>query len=127
MAMLLRELDRGPAALPRGSELTLFNSREGLLGKIRDRAKLENISVLHVQVRMLPTHTPVGWVSPQIRFPTVQPLRGVQPDAVCGVGSSIPDLSFRDLGISPWGRPNRENCTLAEEQQTHRGRPFQSA
>lgn len=49
MTMLLRELDRGPAALPRGSELTLYNSREGLLGKIRDRAKLESLSILHVQ------------------------------------------------------------------------------
>ena len=49
MSMLLRELDRGPAALPRGSELTLFNSREGLLGSIRDRAQLEALSVLHVQ------------------------------------------------------------------------------
>lgn len=49
MTMLLRELDRGPAALPRGSELTLFNSRSGLLGSIRDSAKLRNLSVLHVQ------------------------------------------------------------------------------
>jgi len=30
-------------------------------------------------------------------------------------------------GDFPWGRPNRENCTLAEKQQTHWGRPFQSA
>ena len=49
MTMLLRELDRGPAALPRGSELTLFNSQTGLLGSIRDRAKLESLSVLHVE------------------------------------------------------------------------------
>ena len=49
MTMLLRELDRGPAALPRGSELTLFNSRSGLLGQIRDSAQLRNLSVLHVQ------------------------------------------------------------------------------
>ena len=37
MAMLLRELDRGPAALPKGSELTLFNSQENVLGGLRDR------------------------------------------------------------------------------------------
>jgi len=30
-------------------------------------------------------------------------------------------------GDSPWGRPNREICTLAEKQQTHWGRPFRSA
>ena len=28
MTMLLRELDQGPAALPKGSEITLFNNRE---------------------------------------------------------------------------------------------------
>lgn len=49
MAMLLQELDQGPAALPSGSELTLFNSRDGLLGKIWQKAKLENLSLLHVQ------------------------------------------------------------------------------
>jgi len=35
--------------------------------------------------------------------PTVQPLRVVQPDAVCEVGGSTPDLSYGDLGISPGG------------------------
>jgi len=30
-------------------------------------------------------------------------------------------------GDFPWGRPNREICTLAEKQHTHWGRPFQSA
>lgn len=49
MAMLLQELDQGPAALPRGSELTLFNTRDGLLGKIWSKAKLESLSLLHVQ------------------------------------------------------------------------------
>lgn len=49
MAMLLQELDQGPAALPQGSELTLFNSRDGLLGKIWYKAKLESLSLLHVQ------------------------------------------------------------------------------
>lgn len=49
MWMLLRELDRGPAALPRGSELTLFNSREGLLGTIKDKSQLESLFVLHVK------------------------------------------------------------------------------
>ena len=28
MTMLLQELDHGPAALPKGSEVTLFNNRE---------------------------------------------------------------------------------------------------
>ena len=49
MAMLLQELDQGPAALPQGSELTLFNSRDGLLGKIWYKAKLKSLSLLHVQ------------------------------------------------------------------------------
>ena len=49
MAMLLQELDQGPAALPKGSELTLFNFRDGLLGKIWYKAKLESLSLLHVQ------------------------------------------------------------------------------
>jgi len=40
-------------------------------------------------------------------IPTVQPLRVVQPDAVCEVGGSTPGLSLGDLGIS-LGRPNRE-------------------
>jgi len=31
--------------------------------------------------------------------PTVQPLRVVQPAAVCVVGGSTPDLSYEDLGI----------------------------
>jgi len=31
--------------------------------------------------------------------PTVQPLRVVQPDAVCEVGGSTPGLSHGDLGI----------------------------
>jgi len=30
-------------------------------------------------------------------------------------------------GVFPWGRPNRENCKLAEKQKTRWGRPFQSA
>lgn len=49
MAMLLQELDQGPAALPCGSELTLFNTREGLLGKIWAKGKLDSLSLLHVQ------------------------------------------------------------------------------
>jgi len=32
--------------------------------------------------------------------PTVQRLQAVQPDAVCEVGGSTPDLSYGDLGIS---------------------------
>jgi len=32
-------------------------------------------------------------------LPTVQPLRVVQPDAVCEVGGWTPDLSYGDLGI----------------------------
>jgi len=59
--------------------------------------------------------------------PTVQPLRVVQPDAVCEVGSSTPDSFIWGPGDFPWGRPNRENCTLAKKQQTHWGCPFQSA
>jgi len=59
--------------------------------------------------------------------PTVQPLRVVQPDAVCEVGGSTPGLSHGDLAIFLGGGPNREICTLAEKQQTHWGRPFQSA
>jgi len=31
--------------------------------------------------------------------PTVQPLRVVQPDAVCEVGGSTPELSYGDRGI----------------------------
>jgi len=31
--------------------------------------------------------------------PTIQPLWVVQPDAVCEVGGSTPDLSYGDLGI----------------------------
>jgi len=34
---------------------------------------------------------------------TVQPLRVVQPDAVCEVGGSAPALSHGDLGIIPGG------------------------
>jgi len=32
-------------------------------------------------------------------LPTVQPLWVVQPDAVCDVGGSTPDLSYGDLGV----------------------------
>jgi len=34
----------------------------------------------------------------KVALPTVQPLRVVQPDAVCEVGGSTPDLSHGDLG-----------------------------
>ncbi|KAK9866656.1 hypothetical protein WJX84_009216 [Apatococcus fuscideae] len=51
MTMLLRELDQGPAALPKGSEITLFNNRESpdVMGKTQEKAKLHSLSVLHVQ------------------------------------------------------------------------------
>ncbi|KAK9810370.1 hypothetical protein WJX72_009592 [[Myrmecia] bisecta] len=50
MTMLLRELDHGPAALPRGSELTLFNMRDAqhVMGKARTKADLRNLSMIHV-------------------------------------------------------------------------------
>ncbi|KAK9818136.1 hypothetical protein WJX72_007697 [[Myrmecia] bisecta] len=50
MTMLLRELDHGPAALPRGSELTLFNMREApvVMGSAREKAGIRNLSLLHV-------------------------------------------------------------------------------
>jgi len=51
------------------------------------------------------------WVLPEGDYgayryppPPVQPSRIVQPDAVCEVGSSTPDLSYGDLGIFPGGR-----------------------
>jgi len=36
-------------------------------------------------------------------LPIVQPLRVVQPDAVCEVGGSTPDVSYGDLGVFPLG------------------------
>jgi len=39
---------------------------------------------------------------------TVEVIRAGQPDAVCEVGGSAPDLSYGDLGIVPWGMPNGE-------------------
>ncbi|KAK9843129.1 hypothetical protein WJX74_007389 [Apatococcus lobatus] len=51
MTMLLQELDHGPAALPKGSEVTLFNNRESpdVMGKTREKAQLNSLSVLHVK------------------------------------------------------------------------------
>jgi len=40
--------------------------------------------------------------------PTVQPLRVVQPDEVCEVGSSTPGLSHGDLGTFPGGGPTEK-------------------
>jgi len=40
--------------------------------------------------------------------PTVQPLRVVQPDAVCEVGGSTPGLSHGDLGIFLGGGQSEE-------------------
>jgi len=40
--------------------------------------------------------------------PTVQPLRVVQPDAVCEVGGSTPGLSHGDLGIFLGGGQTEE-------------------
>jgi len=40
--------------------------------------------------------------------PTVQPLRVVQPDAVCEVGGSTPGLSLGDLGIFLGGGQTEE-------------------
>jgi len=40
--------------------------------------------------------------------PTGQPLRAVQPDAVCEVGGLTCGLSYGVLGSLPWGGPNRE-------------------
>jgi len=41
-------------------------------------------------------------------LPTVQPLRVVQPDAVCEVGGSTPGLSHGDLGIFLGGGQTEE-------------------
>jgi len=41
-------------------------------------------------------------------IPTVQPLRVVQPDAVCEVGGSTPGLSHGDLGIFLGGGQTEE-------------------
>jgi len=53
---------------------------------------------------------PFPWTSPRllIHSPTVQPLRVVQPGAVCEVGGSTPDLSYGDLGISLGGGQTEE-------------------
>jgi len=58
--------------------------------------------VLHVCVHTTRQSLPLS------RVPTVQPLRVVQPDAVCEVGGSTPDLSYGELGISPGeGHPEK--------------------
>jgi len=41
---------------------------------------------------------PIGYTFQEGTLPTVQPLRVVQPDAVCEVGGSTPGLSHGDLG-----------------------------
>jgi len=52
--------------------------------------------------------------------PTVQPLRVVQPDAVCEVGGSTPDLPYGDLGIFP-GRGQTEKSVHWPRNNTHTG------
>jgi len=42
----------------------------------------------------------------------------VQPDAVCEVGGSTPDLSYGDLGIFLGGGQTENICTLAEKPHT---------
>eukprot|EP00891_Asterochloris_glomerata_P004631 jgi/Astpho2/4631/Aster-x0209 len=50
MTDLLAELDHGPAALPRGSEVFLFNtwSSQEVMGRARGAAGVRNLSVLHI-------------------------------------------------------------------------------
>ncbi|DBA72591.1 TPA: hypothetical protein ACH3X2_010343 [Trebouxia sp. C0005] len=50
MTDLLSELDHGPSALPKGSEVTLFNTRSSqeVMGKAREKASLQTLTVLHV-------------------------------------------------------------------------------
>jgi len=49
-----------------------------------------------------PSYIPYHW------GPTAQPLRVVQPDAVCEVGGSTPGLSHGDLGIFLGGGQTEE-------------------
>jgi len=71
--------------------------------------------------------TKLGLTHFQMACSQAQLISLKQPHAVCEVGGSTPDLSHGDLRIFPCWRPNRGNCTLLLKQQTHWGRPFQSA
>jgi hypothetical protein len=50
MGELLREMDHGPAALPPGSEVTLFNTSatEDVVKRVKFRNRLRNLTIRHV-------------------------------------------------------------------------------
>jgi len=57
---------------------------------------------------------------------TVQPLRVVQPDAVCEMKVHFLVFHMGTWGLLP-GADKQRNCTLARNKRTDQGRPFQSA